>query len=98
MGDFWKVSDDLMDERGVSLVLVNNETGKSLLHEVREQGRIKLHSKTIEEAIIGNPRIHDGHLDMRKNRSEILSTIRKEGFKNIYHKFIKNTDRYVKDV
>lgn len=97
MGDFWKISEDLMDERGVSVVLGNNVKGLSLLHELERQNKIKLFSKDLKDAIKGNPRIHDGFLNMRKKRSEILSKVKEEGFQYIYENYIKNTDRYIPD-
>lgn len=97
MGDFWKISEDLMDERGVSVILANNIKGLSLLHKLERQNKIKLFNKDLKDAIKGNTRIHDGFLNMRKKRSEILSKVKKEGFQYIYENYIKNTDRYIPD-
>lgn len=97
LGDFWKISDDLMDEKGVSVVLANNEKGLKLLRELENNQRIKLYKKTLESAVYGNPRIYDGFLKMRKKRSEILEMAKKEGFEYIYENYIKVTDRYVPD-
>ena len=97
LGDFWKVSQELMDERGVSVVLSNNKKGAKLLLELEENKRIKLFSKTLDDAIFGNPRIHDGYLKMRKKRSEILKEGKKQGFEHIYKNYIKETKRDVPD-
>lgn len=97
LGDFWKISDDLMDERGVSVVLVNNTKGMALLNAIEKEGRVELYPKTLEDAIKGNPRIHDGHLKMRVKREEILSKVNKEGFEYIMENYINKTERYVPD-
>jgi coenzyme F420-reducing hydrogenase beta subunit len=97
IGDFWKISDDLMDERGVSVILGNNEKGLGLLYQLESENKIKLYSKSIDEAIAGNPRIHDGFLNMRRKRSEIIINAKKEGFEYIYKNYIEKTDRYVPD-
>lgn len=97
LGDFWKISDDLMDEKGVSVVLANNEKGLKILSELENTQRIKLYKKNLEAAIYGNPRIHDGFLKMRKKRSEILEMVKKEDFEYIYENYIKITERYVPD-
>jgi coenzyme F420-reducing hydrogenase beta subunit len=97
LGDFWKISEDLMDERGVSVVLSNNKKGLKLLLELENNNKIKLFSKTLDDAILGNARIHDGFLKMRKKRSEILKECKKQGFEYIYKNYIKVTKRYVPD-
>lgn len=97
LGDFWKISDDLMDERGVSVALANNQKGLGLLNELEKVSRIKLYAKGLEDALIGNPRIHDGHLNMRIKRKEILSKVKKEGFEYIMENYISKTERYVPD-
>lgn len=95
LGDFWKAPGEVMDERGVSLVLANNEKGLMLLEKLKEENRITLHERKLEEAIPGNPRIHDGFLRLRKNRSEIISNIREKKFKYVLEAYIKKTIRYV---
>lgn len=97
IGDFWKISADLMDERGVSVVLVNNDKGSALLHEVAKQQLIKLHQKDLADAIKGNPRIHDGFLRMRRKRTEILQQIKNKGFADIAENYIRRTQRYIPD-
>lgn len=97
MGDFWKVPEELMDERGVSVVLANNMRGLELLTKISDKQRIKLYKRSLNEAIHGNPRIHDGFLNMRNKRKDILKTIKQNGFEYINENYIRNTDRYVPD-
>lgn len=98
LGDFWKISDDLMDERGVSVVLGNNQKGIELLHELEKLNKIKLYPKSLESALKGNPRIVDGHLNKRIKREEILSKVKSHGFEYILENYISKTERYVPDV
>jgi coenzyme F420-reducing hydrogenase beta subunit len=97
LGDFWKVPQELMDERGVSVVLANNMRGLELLTKISDKQRIKLYKRGLNEAIHGNPRIHDGFLNMRNKRGEILKTIKRNGFEYINEKYIRSTDRYAPD-
>ncbi|MDF2880324.1 MAG: hypothetical protein K0R54_881 [Clostridiaceae bacterium] len=97
LGDFWKISEDLMDERGVSVVLANNNKGQTLLNEIEVHGKIKTFPRKLEEAVNGNPRIKSEYLKMRTKREEILNNVKKQGFKFINENYIKNTRRYVYD-
>lgn len=97
IGDFWKVPEELMDERGVSVVLANNMRGLELLTKISHKQRIKLYKRSLDEAVNGNPRIHDGFLKMRIKRGEILKAVKQNGFEYINKNYIRNTDRYVPD-
>lgn len=98
LGDFWQISEDLMDERGVSVVIGNNPKGIELLQELQKLDKIKLYPKSLESALKGNPRIVDGHLDKRIKREEILSKVKREGFEYIKENYINKTQRYVPDI
>lgn len=97
LGDFWGVSPDLMDERGVSVILANNEKALRLLESLQEEGSISLFKRKLSEAKSGNPRIYNGFLDPRIKREEILNTINENGFSYIMENYINKTQRYVKD-
>ncbi len=97
IGDFWKISKDLMDEGGISVILANNNRGLDLLNEIEKQGKIKIYPRSLEEAVNGNPRIQDGFLKARKKRTEILKKVKEEGFNYIHENYIKKTQRYVAD-
>lgn len=97
LGDFWKISSDLMDEKGVSLILGNNSRGINLLRNIENDGNIKMFPRALDEAIAGNPRLYNGHLDIRKKREEILLSVKEKGFKYINDNYIKKTQRYVPD-
>lgn len=95
IGDFWKITEDLFDERGVSVILVNNEKGESIINNLKEEGKITLFEKTLTSAASGNPRIESGYLRMRDQREECLNSLDKSNFDEVYDKYIKNLKRYV---
>ena len=95
MGDFWKIPAELMDEKGVSVLLANNKKGLRMLAALSHLGRIKIHSKPLTDALPGNPRIKSGRLPMRADRQIILSKISSVGFETIMENYIKKTQRYV---
>lgn len=95
IADFWKIGQELMDERGVSLILANNEKGEGIVEKLALGNRIKIFEKSLEDALEGNPRIENGHLSMRNKRKECLRDIQKESFETISEKYIINLKRYV---
>lgn len=51
IGDFWgidKINPDFMDDKGVSLLIINTEKGKAVLEDIKE--KVLLSEQTIEEA------------------------------------------------
>lgn len=97
IGDFWKAPQEIMDERGVSVVIANNHRGEKFLEKLYSKNKIDLHPRKLSEALKGNPRICNGFLNMRKNREEILKTVKKRGFIYIAENYINKTKRYVLD-
>ncbi|WP_411681472.1 Coenzyme F420 hydrogenase/dehydrogenase, beta subunit C-terminal domain [Clostridium thailandense] len=95
IADFWQIDEELMDERGISLILTNNEKGENIIKELVKNNKIEIFEKTLEDALKGNPRIKNGHLRMRDKREECLRNIEEEGFEEISKKYIVNLKRYV---
>ena len=95
IGDFWRISEDLFDERGVSVILVNNDKGERVINNLKTKGNINLFEKTLASAVAGNPRIESGHLRMRDRRQDCLDLLDKGDFDEIYEKYIKDLKRYV---
>lgn len=95
LGDFWKIPEELMDERGVSVIISNNAKGENIIKELEKQKKIKLIEQPLSSATLGNPRIENGHLRMREQRKECLKDIQNESFEYIYEKHIKKLIRYV---
>lgn len=60
IGDFWGLSDNCKikdsEEKGISLVLVNSETGMSLVNEIRKE--IFIEERPISEAYFGNEQLN----------------------------------------
>lgn len=95
IADFWKINEELMDERGISLILVNNKKGERIIEELTKNNKIKVFEKSLKDALKGNPRIENGHLRIRDKREECLKAIEKESFEEISAKYIINLKRYV---
>lgn len=95
IADFWKISDDSMDEKGVSLILENNQKGARILEKLKYDNKIKLYPKTLAEAEAGNPRLKSGKLRIRDNRYKCIHDIDYSDFEEINKKYIKNLIRNV---
>lgn len=95
LGDFWKIPQELMDEKGVSVILTNNEKGENVIKELEKQKKIKTIEQPLSSATLGNPRIENGNLRMREQREECLMDIQNKNFEYIYEKYIKKLKRYV---
>lgn len=52
LADFWGLDEMIDDDKGASMVLVNNEKGAQLLDEVRE--RLTLYERSFDEIFAGN--------------------------------------------
>lgn len=89
LGDFWGVPEKYKDERGVSVVLVNNDKGKQVLQELVKGKRIFAEEVPFETATKSNPRIYSGYMEMPEEREKILKEYRNKSWKYIERKYIK---------
>lgn len=82
LGDFWgigKTNYDFDDNKGISMVLINNDKGLELWNQIEpETTNIK---SDIETAIAGN-RVLVAHLPSSENRDRFYSDYVKNGFDN----------------
>lgn len=69
LGDFWGAPENLKNEKGVSVVLVNSEKGERILKNLKG---IKAFEVPLETATKSNPRIISGNLKKPKSRSKAL--------------------------
>lgn len=97
IGDFWKAPEHIFDDLGVSLVLSNNETGDKILNYLKVNNNIKLIKSCLNEAIIGNPRITNGKLKIRKHREDFFKELYVKDYQYLNDKYIKNLKRNVYD-
>ena len=90
IGDFWgieKFSPDFVDTKGVSMVLVNTDKGKSFFEKAK--GHFDIKEQTLEEAKVRNPNLY-------KSSAPFVSP---EAFWNDYNKYgfyyvVKKYGRY----
>lgn len=91
IGDFWGVNEydsSLNDEKGTSIILINNEKGKKILKQV--ELNCKLQKIPLEVAIKKNPNIYSSS-KAHKNREEFLDyvCIKNKTLKSGVQKYIK---------
>lgn len=97
IGDFWKAPEKIMDEKGVSLVISNNEVGDKILENLAVNNSIYLKESSLDSAIKGNPRIVNGKLKIRKHREDFFSDLDGNDFNYLSEKYIRPLKRNVYD-
>ena len=91
IGDFWGVNEydsSLNDEKGTSIILINNEKGKKILKQV--ELNCKLQKIPLEVAIKKNPNIYSSS-KAHKNRIEFLEDVcvNNKSLKSSVKKYLK---------
>ena len=85
IGDFWGVPEQLKDEKGISVILANNEKGRALIGKV---SAMKTRHVDFQVASKGNRRLTDGNKKKPGVRTELLEELRKNGFKNFAKRYL----------
>ncbi len=93
IGDFWgidKITKNIDDNNGVSLVLLNTEKGNKLFNIIKSKCRSK--KMTLDEAFLYN---HKYPIDLKKERQEFLSRIDSEDITEILkpYKNVRNNKK-----
>lgn len=89
LGDFWGVKKEYNEnDKGVSLVIVNNNKGFDVLKFLEESSKIKL--KKVERVMAdkSNPRIYSGKLLRPEKRDYLINDIKLFGFASVAQKEI----------
>lgn len=86
-----------MDERGLSLVISNNDVGDRILENLIVNNKIYIRESSLNDALKGNPRISNGKLRVRKHRMDFFRDLEKNDFNYLYNKYIKMLKRNVYD-
>jgi len=73
IGDFWGLPDDLKDEKGISVLLVNSTKGERLLKLAKN--KLGLKEVNTQMAIKGNLRLRVSHLEKPKHRDKMLNYV-----------------------
>lgn len=88
IGDFWhvhKYNPGINDEKGISLILINTETGDQVLNKIKE--KMTLYDISPEEASYclkpKNPKVYD-----MDKRNEFMNYCTEKGFKNAFKKYL----------
>jgi len=85
IADFWgieKIEEDWADDRGTSLIIVNNDKGQNLLDRIVDQ--LKIIPKTMEEAFIKN---HKRPVIMRRERNEFFDRLDEENIDELLYSY-----------
>ena len=85
IADFWgieKIEEDWADDRGTSLIIVNNCKGQALLDRIVDQ--LKIIPKTMEEAFIKN---HKRPVIMRRERNEFFDRLDEENIDELLYSY-----------
>lgn len=90
VGDFWNVAENLKNEKGVSVVLVNNEKGERI---IKLTENLCLEKVELSAAVRGNPRIINGEFNKPKVREMLLKDINSNGFEYIKRKYLKRPNK-----
>lgn len=101
LGDFWKIRNFPETEKGVSLVLINNEKGKKLFETIDK--KIFYEKRTLSEAYAGNAQLNHPSTPHRNRKKFIQNIIDKKSFDNflkylIIRERIKNWLKKIKFV
>jgi len=89
LGDFWGVPEKYKDEKGVSVILVNNDKGLKALNELLEEKNIFAEEVPFEVAVKSNPRIFSGYMEIPDEREKILSEFTTKSWRYLEKKYIK---------
>ncbi len=95
LGDYWGVDEKIRNQKGISVVLVNNRKGEILLDKLIFQKRIILFNTEIKAISEKNKRLIEGQYNIPAIREELLQELIKNDFKLIEQKFIKPPDRFL---
>ena len=98
IGDFWgienieKTEKKLKDDKGVSLVILNNKKGESLFNSIKD--KVNYFEEDMEKAFIKN---HKFPIVLNKKRYKFFSKIEKEPINDILLSFNDVKTRYSKE-
>jgi hypothetical protein len=95
LGDYWGVPKKLFDEKGISVVLANTESGRNALNKLKISQRIGLVPTDFKDAVNSNPRIIAGNISVPEAREHILNAISREyTFQILHEKYIRVPSRF----
>jgi coenzyme F420-reducing hydrogenase beta subunit len=87
LGDFWGISKNDINQKGTSLIVINNSRGKELIMKMEADNLILIKPETLEAATKRNPRLISGIFTIPETRKTILAGIQNRSFKEISTKY-----------
>lgn len=84
LGDYWGVPEELLDEKGVSVVLASTEKGENILNILKHSARIELIPVDFKQTVECNSRMVNGNMEIPLSRELILNDLVQEvGFQTL---------------
>lgn len=88
LADYWGVPAHLKDDKGVSLVLSNNDKGDRVLEDLVRDKRIQCIESDLSIALKGNPRLTEGALELPGERERFFNDLDILDFDELREKYI----------
>ena len=91
LGDFWGVEgllEELNDDKGVSLVLVNSEKGQHFFDRIKESCFVK--EVAVEDALLNNLAAMES-MKMNKHRRSFFEDLKKNSIEKVIKKYSKTS-------
>ena len=85
LADFWKISDELDDNKGTSMILINSESGHALFEKVQSQ--LLFYKRDLEEITAGNV-CFIGSVTINPKSDEFLSKLEDKPFSKLVAQYI----------
>ncbi|NLM03436.1 MAG: 4Fe-4S binding protein [Clostridiales bacterium] len=95
LGDFWGVNQELDDNKGTSLVIVNSNKGQEIIDNLILNRKISVNPSDIISGSKQNPRVIDGNMNIPKGREKLFKEIENLTFKEMDNLFIKSPKKEI---
>lgn len=89
LGDFWGIPEKYKKEGGVSVVLLNNDKGKKIFEEIKEN--LNYDYLPLENAYKVNSRIISGKYDNKEKRELFFKEYFERGYDYVEKKYLKSS-------
>ncbi len=91
LADFWKIEEELDDDKGTSMVLVNSDKGETLLGKISQ--KLIIHEKSYDDIIKGNPMFSDS-ATVPKKAHYFLADLDRLSFSSALKKYNGHPDQH----
>lgn len=94
LGDFWGVPSGLKNEKGVSVLTVNNTNGIEIVHKIHEAGRVILREIDFNTATKGNMALYNGKIEIPIDREAFFSEIDMKSFDELSNSYFMPPSKF----